>query len=45
MGKLWDDVYLGTLEKYNQKLELLSKMSQPEKWTYKKFKIKILTKF
>ena len=36
MGKLWDDVYLGTLEKYNQKLELLSKMAQPEKWTYKK---------
>ena len=24
MGKLWDDVYLGTLEKYNQKLEVLS---------------------
>lgn len=36
MGKLWDDVYLGTLEKYNQKLELLSRMAQPEKWTYKK---------
>ena len=30
-----EDVFLGTTEKYNQKLEMLAKMAQPEKWTYK----------
>ncbi len=28
------------VEKYNQKLEILSKMAQPEKWTYKKIQDK-----
>lgn len=36
MGTLFDDVFMGTTEKYNQKLKLLSQMAQPEKWTYKK---------
>lgn len=36
MGKIKEDVFLGTVEKYNQKLEMLAKMAQPEKWTYKK---------
>lgn len=36
MGTIREDVFLGTTEKYNQKLEMLSKMAQPEKWTYKK---------
>ena len=36
MGTIRDDVFLGTTEKYNEKLELLSKLAQPEKWTYKK---------
>ena len=36
MGTIRDDVFLGTMEKYNQKLEMLAKMAQPEKWTYKK---------
>lgn len=36
MGTIRDDVFLGTAEKYNQKLEMLAKMAQPEKWTYKK---------
>ena len=36
MGTIREDVFLGTVEKYNQKLELLAKMAQPEKWTYKK---------
>lgn len=36
MGTIREDVFLGTTEKYNQKLEMLSKMAQPEKWTYRK---------
>lgn len=36
MGTIREDVFLGTEQKYNQKLEMLSKMAQPEKWTYKK---------
>ncbi len=36
MGTLYEDVFLGTAEKYNQKLGILAKMAQPEKWTYKK---------
>jgi len=36
MGTIREDVFLGTTEKYNQKLELLAKMAQPEKWSYKK---------
>lgn len=36
MGTIRDDVFLGKTEKYNQKLEMLAKMAQPEKWTYKK---------
>lgn len=36
MGTIREDVFLGTAEKYNQKLEMLVKMAQPEKWTYKK---------
>lgn len=36
MGTIREDVFLGTTEKYNQKLEMLVKMAQPEKWTYKK---------
>lgn len=38
MGTIKDDVFLGTLEKYNKKLELLAKMAQPEMWTYKRIK-------
>lgn len=38
MGTIREDVFLGTTEKYNQKLEMLAKMAQPEKWTYKKIK-------
>ena len=40
MGNIFEDVFLGTTEKYNQKLELLTKIAQPEKWTYKKIKDK-----
>lgn len=36
MGTIFEDVFLGVTEKYNQKLEMLAKMAQPEKWTYKK---------
>jgi hypothetical protein len=35
MGTMREDVFWGTIEKYNQKLGLLAKMAQPEKWTYK----------
>ena len=38
MGTIRDDVFLGTTEKYNQKLELLAKIAQPEMWTYKRIK-------
>lgn len=40
MGTIYEDVFLGTTDKYNQKLEMLAKMAQPEKWTYKKIKDK-----
>ena len=40
VGTIREDVFLGTTEKYNQKLEILSKMAQPEKWTYKKIQDK-----
>lgn len=36
MGTIREDVFLGTTEKFNQKLEILAKMAQPEMWTYKK---------
>lgn len=36
MGTIKEDVFLGTSDKYNQKLELLAKMAQPEIWTYKR---------
>ena len=35
MGTIYEDVFLGTTDKDNQKLGLLAKMAQPEKWTYK----------
>lgn len=38
MGKIKDDVFLGTTDKLNDKLERLSKMAQPEMWTYKKIR-------
>lgn len=38
MGTIKDDAFLGTTEKFNQKLELLAKMAQPEMWTYRKVK-------
>lgn len=34
MGTIREDVFLGTTEKYNHKLELLAKMAQPEMWTF-----------
>lgn len=40
MGTIHEDVFLGTMSKYNQKLEILAKMAQPEKWTYKKIQDK-----
>ncbi len=40
MGTIREDVFLGTTEKFNQKLEILAKMAQPEMWTYKKVKDK-----
>ena len=36
MGTIREDVFLGTVEKYNQKLEMLVKMAQHEKQTKKK---------
>ena len=36
MATIHEDVFLGKTEKYNQKLEMLAKMAQPEKWTYKR---------
>ena len=33
---LRQDVFWGITGKYNQKLEILASMAQPEKWTYKK---------
>lgn len=38
MGTIREDVFLGTTEKYNHKLELLAKMAQPEMWTYKRIR-------
>ena len=43
MGTILEDVFLGTAEKYNQKLEMLARMAQPEKWTYKRIQDKIHT--
>lgn len=40
MGTIYEDVFLGIPEKYNQKLDILAKMAQPEKWTYKKIQEK-----
>ena len=37
--------FLGTTEKYNQKLGMLAKMAQPEKWTYKKIQEKTHIEF
>ena len=34
MGTIKEDVFLGTTEKFNQKLEILAKMAQTEMWTY-----------
>lgn len=36
MGTMYNDVFMGTVDKYNQKLEMLARMAQPERWTYKK---------
>jgi hypothetical protein len=36
MYAIKNDAFLGTTEKFNQKLELLAKLAQPEMWTYKK---------
>lgn len=36
MGKIQEEVFLGTTEKYNQKLGMLAQMAQPEKWTYRR---------
>ena len=36
MGTIREDVFLGTTANYNKKLELLSKLAQPEKWSYRK---------
>lgn len=36
MGTMSEDVFYGITKIYNKKLEILSKMAQPEKWTYKK---------
>lgn len=36
MGTIKEDVFLGTTEKYNQKLEMLAKMAQPEMWSYRR---------
>lgn len=36
MGTMYNDVFMGTADKYNQKLEMLARMAQPERWTYKK---------
>lgn len=33
---MYNDVFMGTADKYNQKLEMLARMAQPERWTYKK---------
>lgn len=38
MYAIKNDAFLGTTEKFNQKLELLAKLAQPEMWTYKKSK-------
>lgn len=38
MYAIKNDAFLGTTEKFNQKLELLAKLAQPEMWTYKKIK-------
>lgn len=38
MHAIKNDVFLGTRDKLNQKLELLIKLAQPELWTYKKVK-------
>ena len=35
MYAIKNDAFLGTTEKFNQKLELLAKLAQPEMWTYK----------
>lgn len=40
MGTLYEDVFLGKTERYDRKLEMLTKMAQPETWTYKKIKDK-----
>lgn len=40
MGTILEDVFLGTAEKYNQKLEMLARMARPEKWTYKRIQDK-----
>lgn len=36
MGKILEDAFLGTTEKYNKKLGMLAQMAQPEKWTYRR---------
>ena len=35
MGNIRDDVFLGNNKKYNQKLEILANLAQPEIWTFK----------
>lgn len=33
MGTMYNDVFMGTADKYNQKLEMLARMAQPEACT------------
>lgn len=40
MGQIKDSVRLGSIGEQNKKFEILSKMAQPEIWTYKKVKDK-----
>jgi len=39
MGKLYDEVYLGTKEQFAVKLEMLAQMAQPENWSFGKDKM------
>ena len=43
MGTILEDVFLGTAEKYNQKLEMLARMASRKSGHTKEFRIKIHT--
>lgn len=45
MGTLREDVFWGKAEKYNQKLEILAKMAQPENGLIERFRRVILIGF